>query len=385
MRPLISYCKRCGKKIFLVPLEDGDICSSCARKERIEKTEQRLKEEKRQAEIEAKEEQERQQRAKEIYDRILKIAKLPSKYILRMEGTLEAVQQYAATCSEVIDKLKEAEENEQFLKAYQSLWNANDFKFEFWHPYGDERNNRAYLQHGENEYTKELEYAQKIINNSALAEKQIKEVPRAAIKRTASEFTPDEDPDFTNIKLGNVTASTSRTQLADYIVIDTETTGLSPSKNEILQIAAVKYEAFTPVEAFVTYIKPKNGIDEEAQKINGITEEMVQNAPEIEEIVNSFRAFVGSKLPLVGHNIIFDLKFLCKAGCVSLKPKRKYYDTVTLAKKALKEIAPANYKLDTLARNVLYIIRDDAHDALSDANVTGILFDSLTAHITGDD
>lgn len=47
MRPLINYCKRCGKKVFLVPLEDGDICSSCARKERIEKN--RAKAERRKA------------------------------------------------------------------------------------------------------------------------------------------------------------------------------------------------------------------------------------------------------------------------------------------------------------------------------------------------
>lgn len=380
MRPLISYCKRCGKKVFWVPLEAGDICSSCARKEQKEKTEQRLREEKRQAEIKAQEEEEQRKRATEIYAETIALTNLPGIYDLRMKGALEDVEKYAEACDKITKNLKEATENTQFLRAYQSASQENAFHLD-WYRSAE----GSYIEAAIKAYGDKQKYAQEILDKSALAEKQIKEVPRAAIKRAASEFAPDEDPDFTNIKIGNVTASTSRAQLADYIVIDVETTGLSPSKNEILQIAAVKYESFAPIEAFVTYIKPKNGIDEEAQKINGITAEIVQDAPEIEEIVNSFRAFAGSKLPLVGHNIIFDLKFLCKAGCVSLKPKRKYYDTVTLAKKALKEYPPRDYKLDTLARSVLYIIRDDAHDALSDANVTGSLFDALTARITEDE
>lgn len=380
MRPLINYCKRCGKKVFLVPLEDGGICSGCAEKDREAAAEKREREAREQAAIREREEKEQQKRANELYYETANITNLPERHKLRAECPLEEVREYVSTCDKIIKNLNEIEGNAQFYKLYQSIAHKNVFRLSWYSGSEDHQ----YIEAALREYGENQKYAQEIIDKSSRAEKQIKEVPRAAIEKTASEYTPDEDPDFANIKLGNVTASSSRAQLADYIVIDTETTGLSPTKNEIVQIAAVKFESFTPVEAFVTYIKPKNGIDEEAQKINGITAEMVQDAPEIEEIVNSFREFVGNKLPLVGHNIIFDLKFLCKAGCVSLKPKRKYYDTVTLAKKALKEYPPRDYKLDTLARNVLRIIRDDAHDALSDANVTGILFDSLTARITGD-
>lgn len=386
MGTLFTQCAKCGKKTFSTFMHDGGICLSCAAKVAREAADRRAQEEKEERQRAEEIERENKRRVSDLYRWLKNRPELPSLYDIRTSGTIKDVVAYIDICDEIIIKLRAAKDNENFLKTYRSLWENNDLDFPFWsrNAYLAEGMPTVYFQYGIDQYFGEKEYAQKIITNSTLVRKTAVTTPRIEINRTPSKYAPDEDPDFAGLKLSPVTPRTNRMQLADYIVIDVETTGLSPTNDEIVQIAAIKYESFRPSAAFCTYIKPRSGIKEDAQKINGITAEMVADAPDIDEVVNDFRDFTGSKLPLVGHNIIFDLKFLCKAGCISIKPKRKYYDTVDMSKRGLKEYELKNYKLDTIARKVLYIVRDDAHDALSDCITTGLLFDSLVSLITGE-
>lgn len=182
--------------------------------------------------------------------------------------------------------------------------------------------------------------------------------------------------DFPVIKTTNITARTSFSSLNHFIVIDTETTGLKPFENEIIEISAIRFIGFEPVECFSTYIKPIKGLNEEAKKINGITEKDVINAPIFSDISNDFCKFVGDKVPIVGHNTTFDINFLIASG---INPivflKRKIYDTLQLSKSQFPNVY--SYKLDNLSRLKLNIIRNNNHTAISDSLACGLLFKKI--------
>lgn len=197
-----------------------------------------------------------------------------------------------------------------------------------------------------------------------------------------------------DIGFSNVTKKTPRDKLGNFVAIDTETTGLSASKDEIVEIAAVRFRGFAPVEKFVTLCSTKKGISDEAARINGITADMVDGKPLFGQIVNSLQSFIGTD-NIVGHNLEFDLKFIIKGGFDVYACNRKYYDTLDIAKKTLKKVKEKwdkevhdympdydrdydveNYKLKTLCQyyGITYM---GAHRALADAYVTGLLLEKL--------
>lgn len=107
----------------------------------------------------------------------------------------------------------------------------------------------------------------------------------------------------------------------------------------------------------------------------GVTaDEMVEEAPSIASVIRDFDSFIGSD-NLVGHNLPFDLGFLDYAGSDYFSVKRKYYDTLNLAK--LLNLSVRDNKLTTLCEH--FYIRDNssAHRSASDALAAGLLFKKL--------
>jgi DNA polymerase III epsilon subunit family exonuclease len=102
------------------------------------------------------------------------------------------------------------------------------------------------------------------------------------------------------------------------VAFDLETTGRDTVKNEMLEIGAVKFSIEdqggqavpVKVEEFQTFVKPNGPLNEEAQKVNHITEEMVANAPRPAKVLESFTKFVGDATCMVAHNAPFDMGFL---------------------------------------------------------------------------
>ena len=94
------------------------------------------------------------------------------------------------------------------------------------------------------------------------------------------------------------------------IVLDTETTGLEVDQgHRIIEIGAVMLEDRKRTDQhFHTYLNPQRAIDEEAQKVHGISNEKVKNEPEFSEIAESFLEFVQDSV-LIIHNASFDLGF----------------------------------------------------------------------------
>jgi len=96
-----------------------------------------------------------------------------------------------------------------------------------------------------------------------------------------------------------------------YTVFDTETTGLSPNRGDrIIEIAAMKIiDGQLSDETFVTLINPERSLSLAAQAVNGISAEMVKDAPKMHKILPHFMDFIGGST-LVAHNAQFDIKFL---------------------------------------------------------------------------
>lgn len=97
----------------------------------------------------------------------------------------------------------------------------------------------------------------------------------------------------------------------EYVVYDTETTGLDPKKDEILSIGAVKIKdnKILTSETFDLYVKPSGNIDEKSITIHHIRPCDLEVALEPQEAIEKFLHFIGSR-PLVGYYLEFDIAMI---------------------------------------------------------------------------
>lgn len=198
-------------------------------------------------------------------------------------------------------------------------------------------------------------------------------------------------PDGIDFKTSRFRADTNTALLPDFVVIDTETTGLSAETCEIIEIAAIRFRNFDPVERFVTLCAASEPIPQRVQAINHISDDMVAGKPRFSQVAEALIGFIGAD-SIVGHNVRFDLAFISQYVDVPTK-KRKIYDTCELARGIVppqkrtwdKEYGfwdydalsgVEDYKLGTLCR-WYGIYAPDGHRALGDALSTGVLFTAL--------
>ena len=195
---------------------------------------------------------------------------------------------------------------------------------------------------------------------------------------------PDAEPlskklDYEHQNTNNVTSRTPLAKFNDFYAIDLETTGLSEVKNEIIQIAIIKFHHFQPVEILSSYVKPRKGLKLEAAAINHITEDMVVDAPYIEQIMQSVDAFIGERAPIVAHNLQFEYKFLAANGSENIAKKRPLYDTLELSKRIWQL---ESYSLENVCRNT-FKFTPALHNAESDALTCGLLFREICSERIG--
>lgn len=94
-----------------------------------------------------------------------------------------------------------------------------------------------------------------------------------------------------------------------YIIVDTETTGLEPSTNEIIEIAALKIVKGEIADSFASLINIPGDLPEQIVRLTGITREMLDEGRAKREVYGDLLKFIGDS-PLVAHNTDFDLPFL---------------------------------------------------------------------------
>jgi len=156
----------------------------------------------------------------------------------------------------------------------------------------------------------------------------------------------------------------------EFVVFDVETTGLYPTEGDrIIEIAAVKVKNRKVIGTFETFINPRREIPIEAQRINKITPEMIADAPTRDKVFPDMLEFIGGAC-LAGHNVKFDLDFLCYEMSLlgrKLQNTTPALDTLKLAKLFLPQVS--NFRLSTLAQ--YFGIRiEETHRALADVKLT---------------
>lgn len=160
-----------------------------------------------------------------------------------------------------------------------------------------------------------------------------------------------------------------------YVVLDIETTGTHPIRNEIIEIGAVYVENGQVVKKFNELICPRESISEYITGITGIDDDMVADAPPIEEVMPQFIEFCGD-VPLIGHNIIlFDYRMLkAKAVTLGFKFEKQGLDTLVISRKMLEHLP--SRRLGALCE-YYQISLENAHRAYDDAFATYELFKHL--------
>ena len=160
----------------------------------------------------------------------------------------------------------------------------------------------------------------------------------------------------------------------DFVAFDLETTGLSPRDDRIIEIGAVKYLGGRKRDTFSCFINPKIRIPARITEITGIDDDMVKEAPTIEEIIPGLLEFIG-ELPLMGHNIAFDYGFVCqKAANMKIKYRTQGIDTHRISRSILPQLESRS--LESLC-SYYSIVEEPRHRAFSDAVAAARLYERL--------
>ena len=171
-----------------------------------------------------------------------------------------------------------------------------------------------------------------------------------------------------------------RKTVRELVAFDLETTGLDPTRAEILEVAAIR---FTPgvgeSDRFHSLVRPQKGIPRAAQKVHGIRNRDVRHAPPIQEVLGRFLEWLGPSPVLVAHNAPFDTAFLANALARLGKPIHDWQviDTLTWARRRIE--GPSDYKLSTLLAHIGYTPSGRSHRATADAEGVVALVEHILA------
>ncbi len=154
----------------------------------------------------------------------------------------------------------------------------------------------------------------------------------------------------------------------NFVIVDLETTGLSPQNGEIIEIGAIKVKNNKVVDKMDVFVRPSRPLSYFTTKLTGITNEMVDEGLSLKEALKVFIEFTDG-MRLMAHNAKFDMGFLDtymkKVLGVGLPDNA--LDTLVLSRKLVKDIP--NHKLGTLA-NYFNIDYSGAHRSLRDCEIT---------------
>lgn len=150
----------------------------------------------------------------------------------------------------------------------------------------------------------------------------------------------------------------------EYVAFDTETSGPYPIESEIIELGAIKWKNGEIVDRFQTLLKPSKPLQSDNIRIHGITNEMVQEAPDMKSKISEFKMFIENSV-LIAHHAPFDLGFLT---IDFEKNNLNFPNTVNLCTSLLSRalLHTTNHKLQTLIKE-LNLIGGAAHRAYDDA------------------
>ncbi|HCT64364.1 MAG TPA: PolC-type DNA polymerase III [Lachnospiraceae bacterium] len=169
-----------------------------------------------------------------------------------------------------------------------------------------------------------------------------------------------------------IVANTSDESLDDtFVVFDIETTGLHAERDKITEIGAVKVSKGEIIDSFNTFVNPGIPIPHKITELTGITDQMVEDAQSIEEILPKFLEFVGDAT-FVAHNASFDMGFIrYNARNQEINILNPVVDTLELSRLLLTNLK--KHKLNIVCEH-LGVTLENHHRAVDDAKATAYVF-----------
>ena len=159
----------------------------------------------------------------------------------------------------------------------------------------------------------------------------------------------------------------------ELVICDTETTGPNPAQDSLIQIAAIKICGKKQLGSFQTYVNPGISISEEITELTGISNKMVENAPDPSLAVEQFAAFVGD-CNLVAHNAAFDQEVIMRQALPSAI-SGEWIDTLALARIVFPHFKA--HRLHSLAK--AFSLHKPTHSAIDDVETLAELWRILIA------
>ena len=157
-----------------------------------------------------------------------------------------------------------------------------------------------------------------------------------------------------------------------FVVFDLETFGLNSHKNEIIEIGAIKLKGTRIVDTFSSFVNPNKIIPKRISELTHITQDMVDNAPAIEDVLPKFLEFTKDAV-MVAHNSAFDMGFIRRDAkkYMGIDYKPPIIDTLQMARDLYPDLK--GYNLDRLNK-IFKLSLENHHRAIDDAQSTAKLF-----------
>ncbi len=152
-----------------------------------------------------------------------------------------------------------------------------------------------------------------------------------------------------------------------YVALDLEATGMDPERDEIIEIAAVKFRDDRILDRWETLVRPRATVPLSIASLTGLTMRHLRQAPPFSAVASKLHEFVRN-YPVIGQSPEFDLQMLAAAGLTLQNP---VYDTFQLATILLPDL-PA-YSLASIAAR-LGISVNQQHRAMADVETTMAVF-----------
>ena len=157
----------------------------------------------------------------------------------------------------------------------------------------------------------------------------------------------------------------------EYVVLDTETTGVDPQHDEVIEVGAVRVRCGEMVDTFEALIRPEGTVGD-SEAVHGISDARLAEEGRLPaEVFAEFQAFLGDT-PVAGHNVRFDLRMLTAHSARVGAPMtfKDHFDSLRYARRLLRQ---DSYRLGDLCEQ-LELPAEATHRALDDVKTTVHLF-----------
>lgn len=222
-----------------------------------------------------------------------------------------------------------------------------------------------------------IDFLKSMSQQSQVVYQQPTPLPRAPFPQVPDpEPEPEPDQEIFFVHYSKETVKNISQLKKKFVVVDTETSGLNSNYDRILSIGAIVYEDGNPVKDFYTLINQPISIPSEVTEINGITNDMIKDAPSERDVMADFRDFCGDaiqgKTLFIAYNSSFDFRFIKKAmERYGFSGNVRHFDVLPYARKKIAELK--NYKQVTVAKH-LGIDTSRAHNSMGDCIMCATIF-----------